>query len=307
MRKIFITRQLMPIGEQLLKPHFHVDVNPNDRPMTAEELKKIVKEYDGIVSTTSDKLNRETLSGAKIKVISQCAAGLDNVDLAFAKEKNIAVYNLPDAPVESTADLTLAILLSLIRKIPDAQRYVREGRWTGWDPASLFGEELNGKTFGIIGYGKIGKAVATRALGFGLRVLIYSRSKKDDPRVTQVPLDELYAKSDYISIHAPLTPETNGMIDKAAMSKMKKRALIINVGRGKIVRTDDLVEALMEGVVRGAALDVTDPEPLSASHPLCHMENCIVIPHIGSATVECRTQMAKLAAENLMRHFNDQP
>lgn len=173
---------------------------------------------------------------------------------------------------------------------------------------SLFlGEELQGKYFGIIGLGKIGKAVAKRALGFGLKVLGYARSKFEQDDVQQVPLEELYEKSHYISLHVPLTPETKGLINKEAIQKMKQKPVIVNMARGPVIVTDDLVQALKEGSVRGAALDVTDPEPIAPSHPLCHLQNCLIVPHIGSATVECRTLLAQKAAENLMRYFNDQP
>ena len=161
----------------------------------------------------------------------------------------------------------------------------------------LLGEELKGKIFGIIGYGRIGQAVARRAAAFGLKIIVHSRSPITG--VDQVSLEELYAVSDYISLHVPLTDDTRGMIDRSAMEKMKKRPILINVARGGIVNTDDLLEALQSGLLRGAALDVTDPEPLPPSHPLCHLKNCLIIPHIGSATVECRTLMSKIAANNL--------
>lgn len=296
----------MPIAKELLSRHFSVDENPQDEPLSRDELKRIVKEYDGILSTIPDRLDRDILGDANLRVISNCAAGLDNVDLVAAKEKNITVFNVPDATTESTADLTFAILLSLIRRVVEAKAYVREGRWRGWEPALLLGEELSGKNFGVIGYGKIGKAVANRALGFGLKVLVYTRSPITDSRVRQVGLDELYTESDYISIHAPLTPQTLGMIDKKALQKMKRHPILINMARGSMIKTDDLVEALMQGAIRGAALDVTDPEPIAGSHPLCHLENCLVLPHIGSATVECRTNMSRIAAENLIGYFRDQ-
>ncbi len=296
----------MPIAKELLSRHFSVDENPQDEPLSRDELKRVVKEYDGILSTIPDRLDRDILSGTNLQVISNCAAGLDNVDLVAAKEKNITVFNVPDATTESTADLTFAILLSLIRKVGEAKAYVREGRWRGWEPALLLGEELSGKNFGIIGYGKIGKAVANRALAFGLKVLVYTRSPITDSRVRQVGLDELYTESDYISIHAPLTPQTLGMIDKKALQKMKRHPILINMARGSMIKTDDLVKALMEGAIRGAALDVTDPEPLAGSHPLCHLENCLVLPHIGSATVECRTNMSRIAAQNIIGYFRDQ-
>jgi len=309
MVKIFVTRQLMPIARELLSAHFEVEENRLDRPLSRQELKQVVQHFDGILSTIPDRLDKEILEQAQqLRVISNCAAGLDNVDMAVAKERKIAVYNVPDATTQSTADMTFALLLSLIRRVSEAENYVKQGLWKGWEPALLLGEELFNKCFGIIGFGKIGKAVAERALGFGMKVLIFARSKLDlaHPRMQQVSLDELYKKSHYISIHVPLTSETQGMINGAALRKMEQKPVIINMARGAVVSTDDLVQALKEGTVRGAALDVTDPEPILPSHPLCHLKNCLIVPHIGSATVECRTLLARKAAENLIRFFHDQ-
>lgn len=309
MIRIYITRQLMPVARELLSAHFEVEENLQDQPLPREELKRVVQHFDGILSTIPDRLDKEILEHAKkLKIISNCAAGLDNVDTAVAKERKIAVCNVPDATTQSTADMTFAILLSLIRRVGEAENYVKKGLWKGWEPALLLGEELYDKYFGIIGFGKIGKAVAERALGFGMKVLIFARSKLEltHPRMQQVALDELYQKSHYLSIHVPLTSETKGMIDAAALRKMEQKPVIINMARGAVVCTDDLVQALKEGSVRGAALDVTDPEPILPSHPLCHLKNCLIVPHIGSATVECRTLLARKAAENLIRFFHDQ-
>ncbi|HUD01414.1 MAG TPA: D-glycerate dehydrogenase [Rhabdochlamydiaceae bacterium] len=307
MHKIYITRQ-MPAAREVLRGHFDVEENLQDRILSREELKQVVRQFDGVLSTIADKLDRDVLESAEqLKVISNYAAGLDNVDQVVAKERKIAVYNVPDATTQSTADMTFAILLSLIRKVAEAEAYVKQGLWKAWEPNLFLGEELYGKYFGIIGFGKIGKAVAERALGFGLKVLAFARSKIDYPRVQQASLEELYKKSDFISIHVPLTEETKGLINWETMKKMEQRPVIINMARGAVVCTDDLARALKEGIVRGAALDVTDPEPISASHPLCHLKNCLIVPHIGSATVECRTLLAREAAKNLIRYFNDQP
>lgn len=307
MPKIYITRKMLA-AEELLQNYFEVEVNPEDRSLTREELKKVVRDFDGILTTLADKIDKEILDQAKqLKVISNSAAGLDNVDLQVAKERKIAVFNVPDATTKSTADMTFAILLSLIRRVTEAEEYVKKGLWRAWEPNLFLGEELHGKYLGIIGFGKIGRAVAERALGFGLKVLGYARSKFEMDHVSQVPLEELYEKSHYISLHVPLTPETKGLINKETIKKMKQKPVIVNMARGPVIVTDDLVQALKEGSVRGAALDVTDPEPIAPSHPLCQLKNCLIVPHIGSATVECRTLLARSAAENLMRFFNDQP
>lgn len=308
MAKIYLTRQ-MPAAQELLGQHFEVDANLDNRILSREELKKVVHDFDGVLSTLADKLDKEILEHSqKLKVISNCAAGLDNVDLVVAKGRKIAVYNVPDATTESTADMTFAILLSLIRKVSEAEDYVKKGLWKAWEPNLFLGEELYGKYFGIIGFGKIGKAVAKRALGFGLKVLVFARSKIEmiNPHVQQVSLEELYKKSHFISLHVPLTPETKGMINEQAINKMEQKPVLINMARGSVVVTDHLVQALKDGTIRGAALDVTDPEPILPSHPLCHLRNCLIVPHIGSATVECRSLLVRSAAENLIRYFNDQ-
>ena len=229
--------------------------------------------------------------------------------MKYAKSVGITVYNTPDVVTNSTADLTFSILLSLIRKISLAQNFIKQDKWKAWDPELFLGEELSGKIFGILGFGKIGQAVARRAAGFGLNIIYYNRSIiSPDSSLKQyvkpVGLNELLKTSDYLSIHLPLTDETRGFIDRQTINKMKTHPIILNISRGDIVNTNDLVEALESGKIRGAALDVTSPEPLSGDHPLCHFDNCIVVPHIGTATQECRNNMAQLAAQNIINHFS---
>src|SRR3989344_4382795 len=207
MKKIFITRRLPAIAKELLSNHFMVDENPENKPLTPDKILEIVNKYDGILSTVADKFTAEVLINSKVKVISNYAVGLDNIDLISAKEKGITVYNTPNVVTNSTADLTLALLLSFIRKISSAQTFVKENKWASWDPELFLGEELAGKTLGIIGFGKIGKAVAKRAESFGLKVIYYNRSKVDSD-YKLVELDYLLENSDYVSIHIPLTPET---------------------------------------------------------------------------------------------------
>lgn len=308
-KKILITRQLQPVAEELLASRFDVVVNPQEKTLPREGLIEAVQTYDAILCMLDDRFDKEVLGCAtRLKVLSNFAIGLDNIDLATAQSKGIAVCNLPDVVTESTADLTFALFLSLLRKIPEGQQYVKEGRWQGWEPNLLLGEELRGKTFGIIGFGRIGKAVARRAIGFGLNVLFSARRHMDvaedlKEHVRQVSFSTLLQEIDYLSLHVPLTLETHHLITLDVMRQMQKRPVLINVARGAIVNTDDLVIALQEGIVRGAALDVTSPEPIAASHPLCRFNNCLIIPHLGSATVECRTLMAKRAAENIIANL----
>lgn len=306
MKKIYLTRPLMPIAREVLRAHFHLEENVEDRPMSRDKLIEVVRSFDGILATIPDRLDRGVLAEARgLKMISNCAAGLDNIDIQAANEFGIKVCNVPDATTESTADFTFAILLALIRRVREAQDYVKEGKWKGWEPSLLLGEQLHGKTIGILGYGKIGKAVAQRSMGFGLNVAIYSRQRLElsSPHFSQVSLEELFERSDYLSIHLPLTQTTRGIICKDVFLRMKKRPVVINMARGAVIVTKDLLEALENGWIRGAALDVTDPEPISADHPLCHLPNVLIVPHIGSATVECRTEMARRAALNLVDYF----
>ena len=310
MRKVFITRRLSPMAKEMLKENFEVNSSDKNEPYPGEKLLNIVSEYDAIITTVSEKLDKMILKHKKnLKVISNYAVGLDNIDVKYAESVGITVYNTPDVVTNSTADLTFAILLSLIRKISFACDYVKKDKWKVWDPEIFLGEELIGKVFGILGFGKIGEAVARRAMGFGLDIIYYNRSNKEvdsflSPYVTPVSLSELLETSDYLSIHLPFTNETEGFINKKTINKMKKKPIILNIARGNIINTDDLVEALESGKIRGAGLDVTAPEPLPGDHTLSHFNNCIVVPHIGTATHECRNNMARLAAYNIINHFS---
>ncbi len=312
MKRIFITRRLPAIAKELLSKHFMVDSSEDNAPLPLPKLGEIAAAYDGILTTVSEKITSELLADSSLQVISNYAVGLDNIDLAAAQQKGITVYNTPDVVTESTADMTFALLLAFVRKTRAAQDFVRSNEWNAWNPELFLGEELCGKTMGIIGFGKIGQAVARRAIGFGMHVVYYNRSTKiiDHPfiasQVRQVDLTSLLAQSDYISLHVPLTPKTKNLIGKKEFIKMKNQPILLNLARGGVVNTDDLVEALRTKLIRGACLDVTDPEPLSGSHPLCQLDNCLIVPHIGTATVECRYAMAKIAAENIIRHFQDE-
>ncbi len=306
--KIFITRRLPNIAKELLKEHFDVYENDKNEAFPAEKLSEIISEYDGVLSSITDKFTKEVLKKKnKLKVISNYAVGLDNIDLETANYLGIKVYNTPDVVTNSTADLTFALLLSFIRNVRLADDFVKQGKWKTWDPELLLGEEPHGKKFGIIGFGRIGKAVAKRALGFGLDVIFYDKNVINDKTIIakQVDLDILLRESDYISIHVSLNDKTKDMINMSLMKKMLKKPILLNLSRGLVVNTNDLVIALEKGLIKGACLDVTDPEPLAGNHPLCKFDNCIISPHIGTATKECRYNMARLAAQNIINHFND--
>lgn len=304
MKKVFVCRSIPNIAQNLLSKKFDVIVNEK-KELSKAKLIEVLKDFDGMLSTLPDIIDKEVLSQAKnMKVISNYAVGLDNIDVDYAKSKNIAVFNLPDIVTNSTADLTFAIFLSLVRKICSARDYVKNDLWKFVDPDLFVGEELHGKTFGIIGFGRIGKAVAKRALGFGMKVIFcHTRELAEVESIEgckQVSKSDLLAQSDFISLHVPLTPENKHLVNIDLMKEMKKKPIIINVARGGVVNTDHLIEALKNGYIKGAALDVTDPEPLSGNHPLCSFDNCLIVPHIGTATIDCRYEMAKKAAENII-------
>jgi len=292
--KVFISRPI-PLAKELLSSYFDVEENSQDESVSRDKLKEVAAGCDAILGTTAEKYDKEILQAAKkLRVISNYAIGLDNIDLVLAKQIGITIYNVPDVVTNSTADLTFAIFLSLIRRIPEASAYVRNKKWIRWRIKAFLGEELVNKTFGIIGFGRIGKAVARRALGFGLNIIVYNHSPiTPEEGVQQVSLDDLFARSDYISLHVPLNPETKDLINLSVFKKMAKKPVLINASRGGLVNTDDLVTALKTGLIRACALDVTAPEPIPVDHPLLQIENCLIVPHIGTSTIDCRENMAK--------------
>ena len=306
-RKVFVTRPLPFAMEQRFYRtffrKFDVLVNPENRALTEKELRQSLFDCDAVLSTVSDRLTADVLNDAsRLRVISNYAVGLDNVDVEHAESLGITVYNIPDVVTDSTADLTMALLLAFVRQICPAQVFVREGRWGAWDPMLFRGEQLYGKTFGILGFGRIGKAVAKRAFAFGMRI-IYCDPYVEDNSAEDVSFDDLLRESDYISLHVPLTEDTKHIINAASIARMKRKPILINMSRGAVVYTPALIRALELGQIRGAALDVTDPEPLPGNHPLGRFPNCLIVPHIGTATKECRETMARAAAGNILRHF----
>ena len=306
MQKIFVTRRLPQIAVSMLEACYEVTAIQKNEAYPHDELKEIVREYDGILCTISDKFDADVLNHSKqLKIISNYAIGLDNIDVDYAKNIGIRVCNTPDAVTNSTADLTMGLLLSLIRHIPEANDFVKNDNWKTWDPYLLLGEELANKKMGLLGFGRCGRAVARRALGFGLKVHFYDRSTRsvDSENLKGVVYEEyesLLETSDYLSIHLPLTNDTNGLIDEEAFKLMEKRPILINLARGDIIDNNSMLKALESEQIRGAALDVVASEPISSDHPLCKHERVLIVPHIGTATIESRYQMAVSAAQNII-------
>jgi glyoxylate reductase len=284
---------------------------PTDATRLAPELEKYLPQAQGLLSLLTIPVTEALLDQCpRLRVVSNMAVGVDNIDLAACTRRGIPVGNTPGVLTAGTADLAMALLLSIARRLGEASSDARQGRWVTWSPTGWLGADLDGAVLGIVGFGKIGQAVARRAQGFGLR-LLYS-DPGDHPELDaalgaqRVPLEQLLAESDFVSLHVPLTPATRGLIDAQALQQMKPGAHLINTARGPVVDTEALVAALQKGWIAGAALDVTDPEPLPASHPLYSLPNCLITPHIGSATTNTRRRMAELAVENLLAGLSGQ-
>ena len=280
----------------------------DDIPGMGPELLARLAEADGIFALLTERIDDAVLALApKLRVVSNMAVGVDNIDVDACTRRRIPVGHTPGVLTEATADLAFALVLAASRRIVPAADDARSGRWTTWSPTGWLGRDLAGATIGLLGFGKIGRAVARRALAFDMRVLVHNRSPVDDPSVRDVTWDELLARSDILSVHVPLDRHTRGMIDASAIARMKPDALLVNTARGPIVDTDALVEALHAGRLGSAALDVTDPEPLPPDHALYACPNALVVPHIGSATHGTRRAMAQRATENLLAGLAGDP
>ena len=303
--KVFVTRVIPEKGLEIIRGYCEVDVWESDLPPTRIELLQHVRGVDGLVCLLTDTIGEEVMdqAGSQLKVISNYAVGFDNIDVPAATARKIPVGNTPDVLTDATADFAFALLMAVARRIPEAERYVHEGKWKTWGPLTLLGVDVQGATLGLVGFGRIGKAVARRALGFDMRVIYYSPSEKkayQDLNATQVEFETLLEESDFISLHTPLTPETRHLIDSEAFSKMKPNAVLVNTARGPVVDSEALYEALKKKRIFGAGLDVTEPEPIPMDSPLLTLDNIVIVPHIASASKAAREKMSRIAAENLI-------
>jgi glyoxylate reductase len=307
---ILVTRKLPPDAMALLDENFQVECNPLNRVLLREELLKAVQGKDGILSLLTDTMDGEVMdsAGNRLKMIANYAVGFNNIDVSAATKRKIAVSNTPGVLTDTTADLAMALLLAVARRIVESDNYTRAEKYMGWDPLLLMGSDVHGKTLGIMGFGRVGQAMAKRAAGFDMRILYHNRTRVDSEieeklGATFVEQETLLKTSDYISIHVPLTPETTALINSETLSLMKPTAFLINTARGEIIREADLVKALAEKRIAGAGLDVFEHEP--KIHPgLLKMDNVVLLPHIGSASLETRTKMGLVAAKNLIAFFN---
>jgi glyoxylate reductase len=298
MARVFVTRRLPGTALKRLAAEHEVDVWPERMPPAPDVLRERAARMDGLLALLTDGIDAALIEACPdLRVISNYAVGSDNVDLDAAAARGIPVGITPDVLTEATADLAFSGLLAAARRLPEALAAVREGRWQTWEPDWLLGHDVHGATLGIVGYGRIGQAVARRAEGFSMRILATPR----------VPLDELLAQSDAVTLHVPLTSETRHLIDADALARMKPTAILVNTARGGVVDQQALARARDRGEIAGAALDVTDPEPLPPDHPLLDAPNLLVLPHIGSATHTARERMADLAVDNLLAGLAGKP
>jgi glyoxylate reductase len=292
--KVFVTRALPGGAIDRLAAEHEIEVWPEPLPPPRDELHAHVREVEGLLALLTDRVDAELMDAApNLRAISNYAVGVDNIDVDAATARGIPVGNTPDVLTDTTADLAVALMLGIGRRLVDGDAYVRRGEWRTWEPDQLLGRDLHGATVGIVGFGRIGQAVARRLEGFECTILHTSRSGG-------VGFEELLERSDFVSVHTPLTPETRGLIDADALRRMKPTAYLVNTARGPVVDTEALAAGLHAGEIAGAALDVTDPEPMPADHPLLDAPNLLVLPHLGSATHATRERMADMAVDNLL-------
>ena len=303
--KVFVTRLLPEVAIEKIRSFCDADVWAGELPPSREIILQRVRGIEGLVCLLTDKIDAEVMSGApSLRVISNYAAGFDNIDIVEATRRRIIVGNTPDVLTETTADFTFALMMAAARRVVEGDRSARRGEWKTWGPMILLGQDVHGATLGIVGLGRIGEAVARRAKGFGMRVLYYDRTRRREVEaelgVEYAEFERLLAESDFITTQVNLTPETFHLIGKEQFEKMKKTCVLVNTSRGQVVDNMALYEALRVGSIAFAAIDVTEPEPIPADHPLLTLQNLIVTPHIASASVKTRTEMALIAAENLI-------
>ncbi|GBE21314.1 MAG TPA: D-glycerate dehydrogenase [Actinobacteria bacterium] len=312
MTRIVVTRRPPGSAVERLEDAGTVWTWPEDRAMPRDRLLEETHEADGLLCMLTDSIDAEVLDAApRLRTISTMAVGTDNIDLAGCTRKGIAVGHTPDVLTEATADMAFALLLTAARRVVEGADYVKAGRWQRWEPTLLLGAQVHATTLGIIGLGRIGTAVAKRAVGFEMQIRYSSRSRRLETEtalgVEHRTLEALLEEADHVLVACPLATETHHLIGMNAFRRMKPTATLTNIARGAIVDPRALEWALRTGEIAAAALDVTDPEPIPPDDPLLTLSNCVVVPHLGSATVATRVAMADLAAENLIAGLRGDP
>jgi lactate dehydrogenase-like 2-hydroxyacid dehydrogenase len=312
---VIVTRRLPEPVHQALTREFDARLNPDDRPLTADGLRQALGTADALLTTVTDKLTADVLSAEprRAKLVANFGVGFNNIDIEAAKARGIAVSNTPDVLTDATADLAMTLLLMVARRTGEGERHLRGGQWTGWRPTHMLGTHVTGKTLGLVGMGRIARAVAQRAHhGFGMKVIFHdpyppppevARALGAEPRQT---LEDVLREADFVSLHCPATPETRHLMNRDRLALMRPEAFLVNSARGDVVDEAALVDALMSRRIAGAALDVFEREP-QVTQALTTMDNVVLLPHLGSATTETRVAMGMRAFENLQRFFSGQP
>jgi glyoxylate reductase len=304
---VLITNRLPSSVVHRLEQRCSVDMHGGESPLAPEELRNRLADKDGVVVLLPDRIDRAAIDSApRLKVVANVAVGFDNLDVTYARERGVICTNTPDVLTEATADLTWALILDVTRRVSEGDRLVRANGWRGWTFEFMVGSGLQGKQLGIVGAGRIGRAVAARGAAFGMRIALASRRNPGWPDAEFMSVDRLLATSDIVSLHVPLTPETRHMIDQPALARMKRTAFLINTTRGPVVDEGALVWALREHLIAGAALDVFEQEPMVHAG-LLNLQNVVLSPHLGSATRETRTAMAELAVSNVLAVLDGKP
>lgn len=309
--RVIITRKLPEAAEARARELFDVELNAADKQLDAAGLARAMREADGLIPCVADKITADLLAapGRRVKIVSNYGVGYNNIDVDAAKANGVVVTNTPDVLTEDTADLALTLMLATARRAGEGEREVRSGKWTGWRPTHMLATRVNGKTLGLIGIGRIGRAVARRAHhGFGMRVLYHDPFPLSEAEAAAIgaerrdSIDAVLAESDFVSLHCPATPETKHLMNAARFAQMRKGSILINTARGDVVDESDLIAALRAGTIAGAGLDVFEKEPV-VPEALKVMENVVLLPHLGSATMETRVAMGMRALDNLEAFF----
>src|SRR5258707_6910817 len=302
MAKVFVSRRVA--GLERYTDQFDLDIWEGSLPPSQQELRARTRGCEGLVSMLTDRIDADFMESVPtLKVISQYAVGVNNIDLEAAKRRGIPVGHTPDVLTDATADMAFALMMCAARNLIPGYDYVKAGQWKTWDPTLLLGQSVWGATLGIVGYGRIGQAMAARGKGFNMRIVVAAPRLSDadaaKDNVTRLSLDDLLRESDFVSLHTPLLPQTRHLIGARQLALMKPTAALINTARGEIVDPAALVDGLRAGRPGYAALDVTEPEPLPADHPLYSLPNCLIVPHLGSATMQTRLAMTNISMANL--------
>jgi glyoxylate reductase len=305
--RVFVARKIPDDGIDRIFAACDARVWEDDLPPPRAALLDAIRGCDGVLTLLTDRVDDEFLdaAGPGLKVVSNYAVGFDNIDVPAVTRRGIPAGNTPGVLTDTTADLAFALLMAAARRIPEGDRYVRAGKWKTWGPLLLLGPDVHGATIGIVGFGRIGQAMARRARGFGMKILYHDVHRADpiieaEHSASFLSLEELLPRSDFVSLHVNLTPETKGLINAEKLAWMKPTAVLVNTSRGPVVDGDALAAALKKGTIFAAGLDVTDPEPIPMDSPLVGLDNCLIVPHIASASRATRGKMAQMAAANLV-------